>query len=94
MSYKDTIGRAGWKYLHTFAEGYDKIDDPNKIETFFKYFADTFPCGKCRVHFKEYIRINRPIFKTGKEMRQYLCRFHNKVNWRLGKPLYNCKKIN
>jgi FAD-linked sulfhydryl oxidase len=70
----------------------EMIDDGN-INKFLSSFAEIYPCKKCKSHFKKYV-IDYPFRgNSGSDLNQYFCAFHNEVNKRLKKPLYNCKLI-
>lgn len=86
MSYKNRLGRAGWKFLHTMADGWNTDPDPyttNNFRHFLYYLSEIYPCKTCRNHMKQYFRLYPPIAS-----KKYLIDFHNNVNLRLKKPIY------
>lgn len=93
MSYKKKLGNAGWKFLHLLAKGYP--DSPchkekHNMHRFFHNLSKVYPCNSCRYHFKTYLRQN-PINTSSKaSLQSWICNFHNSVNIRLNKKVYNC----
>lgn len=49
-----------------------------------------YPCGDCARHFAELVRRDPPDVSSGQRFRMWLCRVHNLVNVRIGKPQFNC----
>ena len=94
-NYKETLGNVSWKFLHQLSYGYNpqNRNDVNKFRYFLDIFADIYPCEKCKNHMKDYFRRN-PFNETNTiNCIGYLCKFHNEVNKRLGKPIYNCRRL-
>lgn len=56
---------------------------------YINYLSNNFPCAKCIVHFKNYLKTNNPTkylnVKDG--LFKWSVEFHNSVNARLGKPV-------
>ncbi|PNH04851.1 FAD-linked sulfhydryl oxidase ERV1 [Tetrabaena socialis] len=52
-----------------------------------------YPCGECAAHFGELVRRDPPAVRSGPEFRRWLCRVHNRVNARIGKPPFNCDLV-
>ncbi len=51
-----------------------------------------FPCKMCSAHFQKMLA-DYPIKNNSREeLVYYLCDLHNKVNVRLNKPVFDCKK--
>ena len=67
------------------------VKDHRKIPKFIKILADIYPCSSCGVEFRKIIRKNHVDVSSPDNFRRYLCRIHNIVNYKLGKPLYKCK---
>ena len=93
--YKEILGNATWKFLHTLAQGYvdnkPTIKQLTKIKLFLDLLADIYPCEVCAVHFKTLLQRN-PLTPQS-TLNQYLCHIHNLVNVRLGKETFSCKSI-
>ncbi len=55
-------------------------------------YVKLYPCGYCAdrsVEFFEKEPITRNV-TSQKELSQWMCRMHNEVNERLGKPMFEC----
>lgn len=92
----EAIGNAGWTILHTTTMAYP--DHPTDIQqehmtNFFKYFAIVYPCTICSTHFQKELAEDPPKTESRQELTQWLCRVHNRVNKRLGKPEFPCANI-
>jgi hypothetical protein len=97
LSDPKVFGSGTWFVLHllaTNANSPDKIDQ--YIETF-KTIISNIKCGSCRLHAMQYFNDN-PIDAyrdlvdnkgTLVGMAKYVWQFHNAVNTRLGKPLFD-----
>lgn len=90
---KLNLGRSCWIFLHNLAENWSEIDNYNTESNFksFMYFlSEIYPCDKCRIHMKKYFDKHPIVAKNKKEIKLYLCNFHNAVNLRLNKPIFKC----
>ena len=78
-------GPSLWRILHTLAECSDNsplwVDIVNAMEIY-------IPCPTCKTHFTEYKR-NNPITISNQGIVDWFFIFHNVVNARLGKPLFD-----
>jgi hypothetical protein len=92
-TYKEILGRKGWDFLHTMAEGWNNISIEGRedLRKFWKYLAKSYPCKECSVHMTKYLS-DYPV-KTSSNLnyRKWLSDFHNDVNKRLGKKIYKFK---
>lgn len=92
---KEELGRHTWALLHTIASSFPSIpseEERKNAENFLVSLASVYPCKICGKHFKEMLQ-NYPIKDSSREeFAYYLCDLHNKVNIRLGKPEYDCRK--
>jgi hypothetical protein len=92
---KEELGRHTWALLHSIAASIPSIpteEDKLAINSFLTSLAHIYPCKVCSKHFKEMLN-DMPIKnKSREEFVYYICDLHNKVNVRLGKPIYDCKK--
>jgi hypothetical protein len=96
MNYKEELGRATWKFLHTFARGFDRIDPTTRtrLKKFVHLVKDLYPCEVCRVNLRQHLRQEDLNYTNGRNFRLSLCKLHNKVNAMLKKPIFDCRKIN
>ena len=92
---KEELGRHTWALLHSYASSFPLIpseEDKKTAENFLVTLASIYPCKVCGKHFKEMLQ-NFPVkCSSREEFAFYLCDLHNKVNIRLGKPEYDCRK--
>jgi len=87
---KDVWGPRGWYWLHAQAISYPESptrSDQTAMFARFWSFVQTLPCPECRVHATTYAREYPPDFSGSTGLQTWAWRFHNAVNYRLGKPL-------
>ena len=87
---KDVWGPKAWHWLHLQAINYP--ENPSKVDRtsmFMRFwsFIHTLPCSECRAHAVSYIQKFPPDFSSSRQFQVWAWRFHNTVNYRLGKPL-------
>ncbi|KAJ2668487.1 Flavin-linked sulfhydryl oxidase of the mitochondrial IMS [Coemansia sp. RSA 1085] len=90
------LGRATWTFLHTMAAYYPEKADSRQQEmmrSLLGSFSHFYPCGTCAAHLREEMRSHPPPVDTRYSLSQWLCRTHNKVNELLGKPEFDCAKV-
>ena len=90
------LGRATWTFLHTTAAYYP--DQPSLAEqrymsTLLKSISHLYPCDTCAEHLREEISHNPPDVSSRPLLEGWLCRTHNEVNERLGKPVFDCRRV-
>lgn len=52
-----------------------------------------FPCSSCRINFLEFLK-KCPFKGSGRvELATYVCDLHNEVNFKIGKPIFDCSKV-
>eukprot|EP00195_Chlamydomonas_chlamydogama_P010288 CAMPEP_0202892894 /NCGR_PEP_ID=MMETSP1392-20130828/2573_1 /ASSEMBLY_ACC=CAM_ASM_000868 /TAXON_ID=225041 /ORGANISM="Chlamydomonas chlamydogama, Strain SAG 11-48b" /LENGTH=245 /DNA_ID=CAMNT_0049577027 /DNA_START=392 /DNA_END=1130 /DNA_ORIENTATION=- len=90
---KEDLGRATWTLLHTLAA--QLPDQPSRqqqqdVKALINILTRIYPCGDCAKHFKEIVRRDPPVVRSGPKFQQWLCRVHNVVNRSIGKPEFNC----
>ena len=67
-------------------------DNGHKLKQFMYNLAEIYPCNVCKYHIKEFLTTYE-IPTSHKHFKRYLCIFHNVVNKRLNKPMYDCNQI-
>lgn len=87
------IGPGVWYVLHSLALDSDREHDFNFFKKVFLKIIHTFGCEVCKQHALKYIKTNPPS-KIGPKYlpSEYINKFHNTVNVRLGKPIYTLEK--
>ncbi|XP_043867576.1 FAD-linked sulfhydryl oxidase ALR [Drosophila mojavensis] len=94
---KVRLGISTWGLLHTMAAFYsDNPTDTEKrdMRTFFEVLSRLYPCEYCAKDFRSDIEVNPVNVNSQKDLAMWLCNFHNRVNDKLGKPLFDCSKVN
>jgi FAD-linked sulfhydryl oxidase len=91
------VGRAAWAFLHTVAAYYPQQptrEEQQNMEQFMLSMARVYPCGYCADTTRDEMIRNPPRVGSQGELAEWLCEIHNEVNDRLGKPLFDCSKVN
>jgi FAD-linked sulfhydryl oxidase len=94
---KEELGRATWTFLHTMAAYYPEKISPDMKEStsrFLQHFSRIYPCDYCAQHLQMVMEQDPPRTNSQPELSQWLCDVHNQVNQLLGKPLFDCRKLN
>ncbi|KAI8055166.1 ERV/ALR sulfhydryl oxidase domain-containing protein [Syncephalis plumigaleata] len=68
-------------------------DEREALRSFIYLFARLYPCGQCAKHFQTVLEEHPPVVTSRSEVAQWACRVHNVVNKRLGKPIFDCSKV-
>jgi FAD-linked sulfhydryl oxidase len=92
----EQVGRSTWTFLHTFASTYpDKPDDSTQQHAFalLRALGSVYPCRTCRDDWSEELNKNPPQVQSRTELERWMCDQHNGVNSKLGKPLFDCSKV-
>lgn len=90
------LGRAGWRFLHTVLAQYPEEPSEDERETlvgFLHLFSRVYPCRECAEHFQIYLKKYPPQVSSRQTAMMWGCDVHNKVNVRLGKPVFDCAYI-
>ncbi|KAM0731192.1 FAD-linked sulfhydryl oxidase ALR [Formica fusca] len=94
---KDELGSKSWALLHSMAAYYpDKPNEKQKTEmkNFFHIFSKFYPCNICADDLQEQLKRTPPETGSQEKLSQWLCKIHNEVNKKLGKPEFDCKLVN
>ena len=90
-------GPITWILLHSLAERIVDdmyISNREKIFSIVKGIIENLPCPECRYHATNYFKkINIYNYNTKDEFKLMLYTFHNAVNVRLGKEIYDASSL-
>src|SRR5262249_37903839 len=94
----EQLGRASWTLLHSVAASYPSKATPEQqkeIESFVTVFSRVYPCWHCAGDFQRWMarpenRIQKHLAGR-REFGDWMCRAHNDVNRKLGKPEFDCR---
>ncbi|RWS08987.1 FAD-linked sulfhydryl oxidase ALR-like protein [Dinothrombium tinctorium] len=93
---KDQLGRNTWSFLHTMAAYFpDRPTDEQQrdMKTFINLFSKFYPCEYCAKDMQVDIANDPPKTGSRSDLSLWFCNLHNKVNKKLGKPLFDCSKV-
>jgi len=90
------LGRATWTYLHSVAAYYP--EKPTKkqqkdMQSFLRIFSEFYPCKPCAKYLVKELKEHPPQVETKSALSVWVCQLHNEVNARLGKPIFDCSKV-
>ncbi|KAI0389340.1 FAD dependent sulfhydryl oxidase [Xylariaceae sp. FL0594] len=91
----ETLGRSTWTLLHSIAATYPtspSAQQQSDLKDFMGLFSRLYPCWVCAEDFQRYMEKEQIRVDSRSEFGAWLCRAHNAVNTKLGKPAFDCSR--
>jgi len=90
------LGNASWSMLHSMAAYFPKqptSQHKNDALQFMHIFSRLYPCQECAEDLRSDLKQFPPKVESAQEFSQWMCDMHNRVNVKLGKPVFDCTKV-
>ncbi|KAI9837849.1 MAG: hypothetical protein M1819_006783 [Sarea resinae] len=93
----EALGRSSWTLLHSITATYPERATPTQqteMRQFLSLFTKLYPCWVCGEEFAAWMskKKNEPPVEGRDGLGDWMCRAHNAVNKKLGKPEFDCAK--
>ncbi|KAI0306098.1 FAD-dependent thiol oxidase [Multifurca ochricompacta] len=92
----ESLGRATWTFLHTTAAYYPESPTPTQRAHMLQLLhalPQLYPCSHCANDLGTRIQRQPPDVRSRTALAAWLCATHNEVNVMLGKPIFNCSRV-
>lgn len=90
------LGSATWTFLHSVAAYYpENPTDQHKQDALnlINSLPRLYPCAPCAEDLRVDLPNHPPQVQNSKQFSEWMCRLHNRVNVKLGKPEFDCTKV-
>jgi len=90
------LGSATWNFLHSVAAYYPTRPTEQHQEDARKLMhivSRLYPCSDCAEDLRHDLVEEPPVVSSSVDFSQWLCRLHNRVNVKLGKPVFDCSRV-
>lgn len=93
---RSQLGRSTWEFLHTTAAYYPEKpteEQQKAARDLVDSMSVLYACSHCREHFRNHVEEHPVDVSSRKAFATWLCETHNVVNEVLGKPQFDCAKL-
>ena len=90
---RDELGRQSWTLLHSMAAYYPErptAAQRSAAVAFLHALGALYPCEHCAEDLRADLAAAPPRAGSRAELSVWMCELHNRVNAKLGKPLWSC----
>ena len=92
----ESLGRATWTFLHTTAAYYPESPTPTQRAHMLQLLhalPQLYPCSHCAEDLGARVQRRPPDVRSRAALAAWLCATHNEVNAKLGKPAFDCARV-
>ena len=92
----ESLGRATWTFLHTTAAYYPESPTPTQRAHMLQLLhalPQLYPCSHCAEDLGARVQRRPPDVRSRAALAAWLCATHNEVNAKLGKPAFDCTRV-
>jgi mitochondrial FAD-linked sulfhydryl oxidase len=92
----ESLGRATWTFLHTTAAYYPETPTTTQRAHMLQLLhalPQLYPCSHCAEDLGTRIQRRPPDVRSRATLSAWLCATHNEVNAELGKPTFDCARV-
>merc|ERR1711871_952585 len=90
---REELGRSTWDFLHTTAAYYPETPTESQKKdalALITSLSNLYACGHCAEDLRESLKSEPAQVGSREEFATWMCRMHNTVNIKLGKPAMPC----
>jgi FAD-linked sulfhydryl oxidase len=92
----ESLGRATWTFLHTTAAYYPESPTSTQRAHMLQLLhalPQLYPCSHCAEDLGARVQRRPPDVRSRAALAAWLCATHNEVNAKLGKPTFDCARV-